>query len=62
MNLRENFEKAKANLQECENQLIQLEAQHKEQIKHQKQLIFVARKTCRAYEELIDKAVKLEGK
>lgn len=61
MDLRQKLEEAKANLAECEAALVELEAQHKEQIKSQKAIIYVARKTCRAYQDLIDKANELDA-
>lgn len=57
MDLRQKLEEAKANLAECEAALVELEAQ----IKSQKAIIYVARKTCRAYQDLIDKANELDA-
>lgn len=60
MNLFEKHKEAIDNLCDCENLLLEIQGQHKDQVKTQKQLIFIAKQTVKAYETLIEKAKALE--
>lgn len=62
MNLEEKLKEAQANLKECKDALTELQELHKEQVKNQKALIYVAERNVKAYEKLIEKAKGLEKK